>query len=230
VTIHDLKKIKGLVFDAYGTLFDTHSVAALSEQLFPGQGRALSDTWRLTQLQYTWLRSLMGRYVDFWKVSEDGLVSAASSLNLRLDATKRERLMNAYLSLSTFADVSPGLKELSRAGYKLAILSNGAPVMLEQVVKNAGIDHFLTQIISVDEVQIYKPSPRVYELAPKRLALAREAIGFISSNSWDIAGAMSFGLTTFWINRGNQPADELGFPAHRVLGKLTELLPLLKGS
>lgn len=225
-----MKKIRGLVFDAYGTLFDTHSVAALGEQLFPGQGSALSDIWRRKQLQYTWLRSLMDRYVDFWKVTEDGLVFAARSLNLKLDATKLERLMNAYLSLSTFADVSPGLKELSTAGYKMAILSNGAPGMLEQVVKNAGIDHLLTHIISVDEVQIYKPSPRVYELAPKTLGLAAEAIGFISSNSWDIAGAKSFGFTTFWINRGNQPADELGFPAHRVMGKLTELLPFLKGT
>lgn len=138
--------------------------------------------------------------------------------------------MNAYLSLSTFGDVSAGLKELSTAGYKLAILSNGAPAMLEQVVKNAGIDRLLTHVISVDEVQTYKPSPRVYELAPKTLVLAPEAIGFISSNSWDIAGAMSFGLTTFWINRRNQPAEELGFPAHRAMGKLTELLPLLQSS
>ena len=226
----DLKKIKGLAFDAYGTLFDVHSVIALGEQLFPGQGTALSNAWRLKQLQYTWQRSLMGRYADFWKVTEDGLVFATRSLNLDLDPSKRKQLMDAYLSLATFADVPEGLKELSAAGYKLAILSNGAPRMLQEVAKSAAIDRFLAHIISVDEIKVYKPSPRVYQMASKRLGTAPKATGFVSSNSWDIAGAASFGLTTFWINRGNQPPDELGFPADRVVSKLTDLLPLLKGA
>src|SRR5260370_14289327 len=173
--VPDLKKIKSLAFDAYGTLFDVHSVIALGEQLFPGQGTALSNTWRLKQLQYTWARSLMGRYEDFWKVTEDGLVFAANSLKLDLDAAKRKQLMEAYLSLATFADVSPGLQELSAAGYKLAILSNGAPRMLQAVAKSAGIDGLLSQIISVDEVKIFKPSPRVYQLGPKRLGASPQA-------------------------------------------------------
>jgi 2-haloacid dehalogenase len=226
----DVKKIRGLAFDAYGTLFDVHSVIALCEELFPGQGSALSNAWRLKQLQYTWQRSLMERYADFWKVTEDGLLFAANSLNLKLDSPKRKQLMDAYLTLATFTDVPPGLKELSAAGYKLAILSNGAPRMLQDVAKNAGIDRLLAQIISVDEIKVYKPSPRVYQLASKRLGTLPEATGFVSSNSWDVAGAASFGLTTFWINRGNQPADELGFPAHKVVAKLTELLPILKAA
>jgi 2-haloacid dehalogenase len=221
-------KLKGLAFDAYGTLYDVHSVIELCEQLFPGQGTALSNAWRLKQLQYSWQRSLMDRYADFWKVTEDGLVFAGNSLNLNLDPAKRKQLMEAYLSLKTFPDVLTGLKELSAAGYKLAILSNGAPRMLQEVTKNAKIEQFLAHIISVDELKIYKPSPRVYQLASKKLGTAPEATGFVSSNSWDIAGAASFGLTTFWINRGNQPGDELGFPAHRVVTKLTDLLPLLK--
>ncbi len=224
----DFKKIKGLAFDAYGTLFDVHSVIDLCEQLYPGQGSALSNAWRLKQLQYTWQRSLMNRYADFWKVTEDGLVFAANSLNLNLDPAKRKQLMDAYLSLATFPDVPQGLKDLSAAGYRLAILSNGAPRMLRDAAKNAGIDQLLAHIISVDEIKIYKPSPRVYQLASKKLGTAPEATGFVSSNSWDVAGAASFGLTTFWINRGNQPADELGFPAHRVVSKLTDLLPILK--
>jgi len=223
-----LKKIKGLAFDAYGTLYDVHSVIELCEQLFPGHGTALSNAWRLKQLQYSWLRSLMDRYADFWKVTEDGLVFAANSLNLKLDPAKRKQLLEAYLSLKTFPDVLAGLKELSAAGYKLAILSNGAPRMLQEVTKNAKIEQFLAHIISVDELKIYKPNPRVYQLASKRLGTAPEATGFVSSNSWDIAGAASFGLTTFWINRGNQPVDELGFPAHRMVTKLSDLLPLLK--
>jgi len=226
----DLKKIRGLAFDAYGTLFDVHSVIALCEQMFPGQGSALSNAWRLKQLQYTWQRSMMDRYADFWKVTEDGLVFAVNSLNLKLDPPKRKQLMDAYLSLTAFADVPPGLKELSAAGYKLAILSNGTPQMLQDVAKNAGIDRLVANIVSVDEIKIYKPSPRVYQLASKRLGTAPEATGFVSSASWDVGGAASFGLTTFWINRGNQPAEELGFPAHRVVTKLTELLPMLKAS
>jgi 2-haloacid dehalogenase len=224
----DYNRIKALAFDAYGTLFDVHSVIALGEQLFPGQGTALSNTWRLKQLQYTWARTLMGHYEDFWKVTEDGLVFAAKSLKLDLDAGKRKQLMEAYLSLAPFPDVAPGLEQLAAAGYKLAILSNGAPPMLRAAAKSAGIDRFLSQIISVDEIKIYKPSPRVYALAPKKLGTAPRTTGFVSSNSWDVAGAASFGLTTFWINRGNQPADELGFAADQEIGKLTDVLPLLK--
>jgi 2-haloacid dehalogenase len=226
----DLKKVKALAFDAYGTLFDVHSVIALGEELFPGKGNELSTTWRMKQLQYTWARSLMGRYEDFWKVTEDGLVFAAKSLNLNLDSDKRKRLMEAYLGLSAFADVSPGLKELSGAGYRLAILSNGTPRMLREAARSAGIDGQFARIISVDEIKVYKPSPRVYKLAPARFKMDPAAIGFVSSNSWDVAGAASFGLTTFWINRGNQPMDELGFPPARTVTKLTELLPALKSA
>ena len=133
----DFKKIKALAFDAYGTLFDVHSVVALGERLFPGQGTALSNTWRLKQLQYTWSRSLMGRYENFWKVTEDGLAFAAKSLKLDLDASKRKQLMDAYLSLTAFHDVAPGLEQLKSAGYKLAILSNGEPRMLQAAAKSA---------------------------------------------------------------------------------------------
>ena len=226
----DFKKIKGLAFDAYGTLFDVHSVVALGEKLFPGQGTALSNAWRLKQLQYTWGRSLMGRYEDFWKVTEDGLVFAARSLKLDLDPAKRQQLMDAYLSLAAFPDVPVGLQQLKEAGYKLAILSNGAPRMLQEAAKSAKIDGFISRIISVDEIKIYKPSPRVYELAPKRLETSPQAIGFVSSNSWDVAGAASFGLTTFWINRGKQPMDELGFPADKEVEKITDLPELLKAA
>ncbi len=226
----DLAKIKSLAFDAYGTLFDVHSVVALGEQLFPGQGTALSNTWRLKQLQYTWQRSLLGRYEDFWKVTEDGLAFAAKSLKLDLDAGKRKQLMDAYLSLAAFPDVAQGLEQLKAAGYKLAILSNGAPRMLQAAAKSAGIDQYLTRIISVDEIKIYKPSPRVYELGPKRLETPKQATGFVSSNSWDVAGAASFGLATFWINRGKQPMDELGLPADMEVEKITDLPALLKAT
>src|SRR5260370_6432790 len=182
----------------------------------PPRSTLFPYTTLFRSLQYSWQRSLMNRYADFWKVTEDGLVFATNSLKLTLDPSKRKQLMDAYLSIKPFPDVPTGLKELSTAGYKLAILSNGAPRMLQDVTKNAGIDQFLPRVISVDEVKIYKPSPRVYQLAAKKLGTAPEATGFVSSNSWDIAGAGSFGLTTFWINRGNQAPHYIRFSAHRV--------------
>jgi len=188
----DLKKIRGLAFDAYGTLYDVHSVIELAEQLFPGQGTALSNTWRLKQLQYTWQRSLMDRYADFWKVTEDGLVFAANSLNLKLEPSKRKQLMDAYLSLKTFPDVPPGLKELSTAGYKLAILSNGAPRMLEAAVAHAGLGPHLQTVISVDAVRLYKPAPQVYALGRARLGacrLERDGEPFLSEVTFRVGHA-----------------------------------------
>jgi 2-haloacid dehalogenase len=223
--------IQGLVFDAYGTLFDVFSVTALCERLFPGKGHALAQLWRTKQLQYSFLRSLMGRYTDFWQLTDDGLVYAAKSLAVELTADKRLQLMEAYLHLTPFPDVKPGLEALKQLGFRLAILSNGAPHMLNLVVKEAGFDTLLDAIISVDEVKIFKPSPQVYKLAPARLRVDVGALGFVSSNSWDINGAASIGLTTFWIQRSAaEPPEELGFVAGRVVRAITDLRPVLRPS
>ena len=220
--------IEAFAFDAYGTLFDVFSVTALCEQLFPGNGDALAQRWRAKQLQYSLLRSLMGRHRDFWLVTGDALVHAARSLGLDLTDARRERLMDAYLSLAAFPDVRPGLEALKDQGLRLAILSNGEPRMLEAAARSAGIDTLLDTIISVEEVKIFKVSPRVYNLGLERLGVDRSALGFVSSNSWDIAGATSAGLTTFWIQRAAaEPPDELGFAAHHVVAALTDLPPLV---
>ncbi len=222
-----IPQIKALAFDAYGTLFDVYSVAALGEQLFPGHGKELSQVWRTNQLQYTWLRSLMGRYEDFEKVTADALVAASKRLNLDLSAEKRAQLMDAYNKLSTFPEVKEALKALS--GIPLAILSNGSPKMLQAAVKSSGLEGFLSQVISVDEVKIFKPSPRVYQLALDHfLVKHREEIGFVSSNGWDAIGAASFGLTTYWINRADAPAEELGIAPAGILHKLTDLVDIVK--
>src|SRR2546428_13794947 len=163
------KTIKALAFDAYGTLFDVFSVTALCEQLFPGKGNHLAQIWRAKQLQYSLMRSLMGRHRDFWGLTEDGLIFAAKNLNLDLTVEKREQLMGAYLSLAAFPDVNPGLEALRKQGVKLAILSNGEPKMLEAATKSAGIRDLLDDVISAEEVKILKVSPRVYNLAPERL-------------------------------------------------------------
>ncbi len=229
VTPEDLSGIKGLAFDAYGTLFDVFSVTALCEQLFPGNGNALAQLWRAKQLQYSLLRSLMARYKDFWQLTEDGLVYASNSLKLNLSQENRQRLMDAYLSLAVFPDVKPGLEQLKKQGMRLALLSNGEPRMLAAVTRNAGITALLDEIISVDAVKIFKPSPRVYQLAQARMKMDVSRLGFVSSNSWDVNGAASVGLTTFWIQRSvAEPAEELGFAAKRVVGSLTELASVLQ--
>ena len=221
--------IEAFAFDAYGTLFDVFSVTALCEELFPGNGDPLAQRWRAKQLQYSLLRSLMGRHRDFWLVTEDALVHAARSLDLDLTDARRARLMDAYLSLEAFPDVRPGLQALRDRGVRLAILSNGEPRMLEAAARSAGIDTLLDTIISVEDVKIFKVSPRVYNLGLERLGVGRSALGFVSSNSWDIAGASSAGLTTFWIQRSaGEPPEELGFAANRVVSAITDLPGLLR--
>jgi 2-haloacid dehalogenase len=218
-----------LAFDAYGTLFDVFSVTSLCEEIFPGNGRALAEVWRAKQLQYSLLRSLMRRYENFWQVTEDGLVYGASSLGLDLTPARRQLLMDSYLSLAAFPDVRPGLETLRRQGIRLAILSNGEPKMLAAAARNAGIDGLLDAIISADEVKTFKPDPPVYALGPARLGVPVAQMGFVSSNSWDINGATSAGLTTFWIQRtGAAPPEVLGYNTDRVVGAITDLATLLR--
>jgi 2-haloacid dehalogenase len=217
--------IQALAFDAYGTLFDVHSVISTCNQVFPEKGPALSQLWRAKQLEYTWLRSLMGRYEDFWQVTESALVFACRSSNLSCPPATRQKLMDAYLHLDPYPEVAQALRSL--ASYKLAILSNGSPRMLAAVVGSAGLKEMFADVISVDEVKIFKPSPRVYELAARHLKAPQDAIGFISSNFWDIAGAKSFGLWTCWINRAKAPEEELGFRPDAMISDLAELAGLI---
>jgi 2-haloacid dehalogenase len=212
---------KAFVFDAYGTLFDVRSVLARCEEVFAGHGPQLTSLWRSTQLEYTWLRSLMGRYEDFWQVTRDGLVHACRLLGLDCPRDKIEYLMDAYLSLSAFADVPGALDSLGR--FPLAILSNGSPAMLQGVVRNAGLAGRFQHVLSVDAVRIYKPSPAVYQLAETYLGVPRGQIGFVSSNCWDIAGAKAFGLKTYWLNRQNAPVDMLGAEPDHIIRTATEL-------
>ncbi|HYT87642.1 MAG TPA: haloacid dehalogenase type II, partial [Gemmataceae bacterium] len=224
------KSIKALAFDAYGTLFDVFSVTALCEQLFPGKGNQLAQIWRFKQLQYSLMRSLMGRHRDFWGLTEDGLVWASKNLQLDLTADKKKQLMDAYLSLAAFPDVKPGLDALKKQGVKLAILSNGEPRMLEAAAKSAGIRDLLDEIISVEEVKIFKVSPRVYNLAPERMKVSNPELGFVSANNWDAVAAASAGLRTFWIQRSTvEVPEELGFQVDTIVKAITELAPLLRG-
>ncbi|MCC6609353.1 MAG: haloacid dehalogenase type II [Burkholderiales bacterium] len=218
-------QIKALVFDAYGTLFDVHSVIRLCDELWPGKGSALSQLWRAKQLEYSWQRSLMQRYEDFTRVTDAGLRYACKALGLPLDDARRARLMDAYLHLEPYPEVRDALERL--AGRKLAILSNGSPAMLEPVVANAGLARTLDAVISVDGLRIYKPDPRVYALAVEKLGVPTGAIGFVSSNCWDALGAKSFGFRVFWCNRAAMPVDELGVAPDHELRSLAELPALI---
>jgi len=201
-------RIQAIAFDAYGTLFDLHSVTALCDCKFPGQGAELSKLWRAKQLEYAWLRSLTERYEEFWRVTESALAFACNSLSLACPAETRRDLMESYLHLDTFPEVKSALGKLSQ--HKLAILSNGSPKMLDAAVESAGLKGIFADVISADEVKTYKSSPRVYGLVSKHLGVSKSAIAFVSSNFWDIAGAKSYGFWTCWLNRCNVPEDELG--------------------
>jgi 2-haloacid dehalogenase len=210
---------EALVFDAYGTLYDVHSVLARCESFWPGKGMQLSQLWRAKQLEYTWQRSLMQRYAPFSTVTREALAYSCEALGLELGVAQTDGLMGEYLRLATYPDVADSLKKL---GKKQAILSNGSPDMLQPLVKHSGLQ--FDAVISVDELKIFKPAPQVYELAVKKLGVPKERIGFVSSNCWDALGAKSYGFTVYWINRTGAPVDRLGFKPDRVLKTLHEIL------
>jgi 2-haloacid dehalogenase len=205
-----MNKIQALVFDLYGTLCDVHSVVAACEARFPGRGRDISVMWRQKQLEYTWMRSLMGCYENFEKATHDALAFACRQLRLDLGEQVHAELCTAYLHLMAFPEVPTALKELKAKGLKLAVLSNGSARSIDSVVTHAGIASSFDELISVDEVGIFKPHRRVYELAERRLGVARDAVLFVSSNSWDATGAAYYGYSTCWVNRGRGCFDELG--------------------
>jgi 2-haloacid dehalogenase len=210
---------EAFVFDAYGTLYDVHSVAARCESCWPGHGARLSQLWRAKQLEYTWQRSLMQRYAPFSTVTREALAHACEALRLELSVAQMEGLMAEYQQLATYPEVAAALKRL---GTKQAILSNGSPDMLLPLVENSRLR--FDAVISVDELKIFKPAPQVYELAVRRLAIPREKIGFVSSNCWDALGAKSYGFTVYWINRAGAPLDRLGFKPDASLASLNEIL------
>jgi len=224
-----LRAVDALVFDAYGTLFDVQSVASTAEALFPGQGAALAQLWRSKQLEYSWLQSLMQTPAqpreDFAAVTAHALSYAAEALGLPLPSHARHRMLDAYLDLSPFPDAVPTLAAL--APRPRMILSNGTHAMLAPLVAATGLAPHLDGILSVDDAGVYKPSPRVYQLAVDALDRPPIRIGFVSSNSWDAIGAKEFGFTVFWINRSSAPIDRHGPPPDGVIGSLSELPSLL---
>lgn len=220
-----LDGIEAIVFDLYGTLFDVHSVGLRCEAMFPGHGAALSQLWRRKQLEFTWLRSLMGRYEDFARVTEDALRTSCALLDLPLAEQDVGTLASAYLALAPFPEVPAALARLQARGLPLAILSNGSPATISAVVEHAGLNAHFAALLSVDGLRVYKPHPSVYQLAVDRLGVQRERILFVSSNAWDASGAKAYGFRVAWIDRAGSAAfDELGERPDAVIGSLDALL------
>lgn len=244
---------KAVIFDAYGTLFDVHSVIAAAEQMFPGHGDPLSQLWRQKQIEYTQLRTLAApvdapgaHYRPFWDITLDALRFAAKKLQLTLGGAAEKRLMDEYACLSAFPDAVPALRALRDAAAAspatpaasagdppaarlgLAILSNGNPQMLDIALKSAGMSGLFDHVLSVDAVRAYKPSPAAYALGPQAFDAPAREIVFVSSNGWDVAGATWFGFTTFWLNRQRAPVEELGVTPHGTGGGMPELLAFLR--
>jgi 2-haloacid dehalogenase len=202
--------IKGIAFDAYGTLFDVYSIGALAEEIFPGSGARLAELWRDRQIDYTRIRTLSGRYADFWQITGDALDFACERLGLPLDASARERLMDQYARLAAFPDAIAALGKLRAMGLPLAILSNGTPDMIATAVSAAGMDGLFAHILSADSVRRFKTAAEAYQLGPQAFCCAPAEILFVSSNAWDACGATWFGYTAFWVNRAGLPLERLG--------------------
>lgn len=214
---------KALVFDAYGTLFDVASIEGALRQHYPEQAAAIAPIWRQKQLAYTWLRTLMGRYKDFYALTEDALRYALQANDCPEDEARIRPLMAAYYRLSAYPDVKPALGQL-KGDYALAILSNANPSLLQRAVLHNDLEFAFDALISADELQAYKPTPAVYGLAAQHLQLPPETILFVSANTWDIAGAKSAGLATAWMDRQAGQAEALGFLPDFTLGGMEELL------
>jgi 2-haloacid dehalogenase len=214
--------ISACVFDAYGTLFDVHSAVGHHRARLGDKADAVSMAWRTKQLEYTWLRSIMDRYVDFWQITADGLDFALEANGVS-DASLRDDLLNAYLTLDCYTEVPAVLGALKDAGMQTAILSNGSPMMLEAAVDSAGLGNLLDDVISVDMLGVFKPAMEVYQQVLEHLDVGRAQVSFQSSNAWDAAGASTFGFKVAWCNRFGQSRERLPDGPHAEIKTLAEL-------
>ena len=223
-------RFKAVAFD-YLVLFDANSVVGAAEQAFPGKGRELAQLWRTRQFEYTWLRSITDSYVDFFAVTEDALVYAASAMKLDLTPERKQRLLNAYLHLAPWPDTADALRRLREYDIRVIALANFSPQMLQVNAENAGLTESFDALVSTDTNRTYKPDPRAYRLGMECLHLAKQEILFAAFGGWDAAGAKAFGYPTIWVNRLNQPTEELDFHPDHISRDLRGLLEfVLRGA
>jgi len=220
-----MKNIKAIIFDAYGTLFDVNSAAEKCKDKIGDKWEGFANYWRTTQLEYTWLRSLMKRHKDFWQVTEDSLDKSMKAYEI--DSSMRNELLDLYKILSTFKEVPEVLKSLKEKDLKLAILSNGTPDLLEQLVKSNNLENIFDNIFSIEEVGIYKPNYKVYDIPIKEYQINKNEVAFLSSNTWDVSGGGNYGYNSIWVNRNQNIFDNLDYNPRYKIKNLLELLQLI---
>ena len=220
-----MKKIKPIIFVAYGTLFDVNSAAEKCKEKLGDKWEGFANYWRTTQLEYTWLRSLMRRHKDFWQITEDSLDKSMNFYNI--DNSMRSELLNLYKVLSPFTEVRDTLKKLKQSNYKLAILSNGTPDLLNELVVSNQLKDIFDDIFSVEEAGIFKPDSKVYDLPINKYNIEKNEVLFLSANTWDVSGAGNYGYNTVWVNRNNNIFDKLDFEPNKQISNLSELLDLI---
>ena len=221
-----MKNIKAIIFDAYGTLFDVNSAAEKCKNKIGDRWKGFANYWRTTQLEYTWLRSLMNRHKDFWKVTEDSLNKSMKAYNI--DISLKDELLELYKVLYSFEDVSKTLNILKKKNFKLAILSNGTPELLNKLVKSNNLEHLFDDVFSIEEVGIYKPNNKVYEIPIRKYNINKDEVLFLSANSWDISGGGNFGYQTIWVNRNNNMFDNLDYKPKYEIQSLKGILDIIK--
>ena len=220
-----MKNIKAIIFDAYGTLFDVNSAAEKCKDKIGDKWEGFANHWRTTQLEYTWLRSLMKRHKDFWQVTEDSLDKSMKAY--KIDSSMRNELLDLYKILSPFKEVPEVLKSLKEKDFKLAILSNGTPTLLNQLVKSNNLDNLFDDLFSIEEVGIYKPDSKVYDIPIKKYNIKKNEVAFLSANTWDVSGGGNYGYNSIWVNRNSNTFDNLDYlPKHQIedLSKLLDII------
>jgi len=220
-----MNSTKAIIFDAYGTLFDVNSAAEKCKNKIGDKWEGFANYWRTTQLEYTWLRSLMNRHKNFWQVTEDSLDKSMKAF--KIDTSMKNELLDLYKKLSSYPEVKEVLKKLKEKEYKLAILSNGTPVLLNELVKNNNLDNIFDNIFSIEEVGIYKPDSKVYDIPAKKYQIKAGEITFLSANTWDVSGGGNYGYNSIWVNRNNNIFDNLDYKPKDEVKNLNQLLDII---
>jgi 2-haloacid dehalogenase len=220
-----MKNIKAIIFDAYGTLFDVNSAAEKCKDKIGNKWEGFANYWRTTQLEYTWLRSLMKRHKDFWQVTEDSLDKSMKVFNI--DNSMRNELLDLYKILSPYTEVPEVLKSLKERKYKLSILSNGTPSLLNELVRSNDLENLFDNIFSIEEVGVYKPDSKVYDLPIKKYKIQNNEVAFLSANTWDVSGGGNYGFNSIWVNRNNSVFDNLDYKPEHQIKNLKELADLI---
>jgi 2-haloacid dehalogenase len=220
-----VKNIQAIVFDAYGTLFDVNSAAEMCKDKIGDKWEGFANYWRTTQLEYTWLRSLMKRHKDFWQITEESLDKSMKVF--KIDSSMKNELLDLYKVLSPYPEVKEVLKSLKAKKYKLAILSNGTPSLLNELVKSNNLDDIFNDLFSIEEVGIYKPDKKVYDMPIKKYRVKNEEIAFLSANTWDVSGGGNYGYNAIWVNRNDSIFDNLDYKPKNEVNNLTQLLEIV---